>query len=111
MTFRSLMVHRIGIVTPAATVDAYGNTVDDWATATTVDTVGWVAQPGNDEDTADRDQQTRLWKLFAPDDTVITGHDRVTWQTLTFEVVGPPFRSWTPRGEHHIEADLKLVEG
>ena len=111
MTFRSLMVHDIEIVRAAAATDVYGNTTDNWATATTVDTVGWVTQRDNDEDTSDRDQQTRLWTLYVPADTDITGHDRVVWGDLTFDVVGPPHRAWTPRGEHHIEADLKLVEG
>ena len=111
MTFRSLMVHPISILRAAAAADVYGNTTDNWAGATAVDTYGWVTQETAGEDTADRDQQTRLWKLYAPADTDITGHDRVVWDTLTFDVVGPPHRAWTPRGEHHIEADLKLVEG
>ena len=109
------MVHPIEIVRAGTTTDAYGNTIDNWSSSTSVETVGWVTDrgvPGSPaENTRDRDQQTRLWKLYVPADTDITGHDRVVWYTLTFEVIGPPVRAWTPRGEHHVEADLRLVEG
>lgn len=27
------------------------------------------------------------------------------------EVVGPPHRSWTPTGEHHVEANARAVTG
>ena len=111
MTFQSLMVHEVQLLAAGSATDAYGNTTDDWAAATSTTVVGWVTQQTADEDTRDRDQQTRLWKIFLPADTEITGHDRVVWDALTFDVVGPPARVWTPRGEHHIEADIRLVEG
>lgn len=105
------MVRDITILRAAAATDVYGNTTDNWSAATSTAAVGWVTDRESGEDTRDRDQQTRLWKLYAPADTDVTGHDRVVCDSLTFEVVGPPARVWTPRGEHHVEADLRLVEG
>ena len=103
------------IVRAATTTDRYGNTVSDWedTTRTTVD--GWVAQTGTDEGVGDRQHVTSTWAVFLPAGTDLEPGDRVEWQGDTFEVHGRPNRARragrTRGGVHHVEAELRTVEG
>lgn len=111
MSLQALMVHDVTIVHAGTSTDRYGNIVKDWSTATTKVSKGWITQTAASEDVTDREAEIGTWTLFLPAETVVTGRDRVTWDGLTFEVVAPPRKAWTPRGEHHIEAQLRIVEG
>ena len=111
MSLQSLLVHDVTVVTPGSTTDRYGNTVADWATSTSTTVKGWITQSSGTENEDGRDAQIGEWRLFLPAGTVVDGHARVEWGGITFEVVGPPERAWTPRGEHHVEVQLRVVEG
>jgi hypothetical protein len=106
------MVHDVTVVHAGTTTDRYGNTVKDWTTASSSSTRGWVSRSSTVELTdGGREGQMSGWIAYLPVDTVVAGGDRVTWNGVTFEVDGPPNQAWTPRGPHHIEAQLRVVEG
>lgn len=111
MSLTSLMVHDVAILTAGTTTDRYGNLVLNWGTATSVSAKGWITQRPGSEDLLNRDAQIAEWVLFLEAGTPITGHDRVMWEGIMFEVAGPPQRAWTPRGEHHVEATLRAITG
>lgn len=111
MSFSGLLVHDIDIVTPAQTTDRYGDTVKDWAGATRTSTRGWISQRASSEVLGRREAGVTEWVLFIDADTPLTQFDRVEWDGLTFDVDGPPHPAWTPRGEHHVEAGLRIVAG
>lgn len=112
MSFTRLLVHTVTIRRAGSTADRYGATVKDWATATDTDVAGWVAQTSGIEiNDLGREGERSDWTAYFPVDTDVLGGDRIIWESTTFEVDGPPNRAWTPRGEHHVEARLKLVEG
>lgn len=112
MSLRSLLVHEVAILRPALGTNRYGDASKNWVAAVETETNGWVARRSESEDRAQgREAQLSEWVLMLDADTDIQGGDRVVWGTTTFEVDGPPNHAWTPRGEHHIEASLRLVEG
>lgn len=85
--------------------DDYGNPVAEWSDG--VSYPGRLEQRSGSELTVDRDTQVADWVLFLPPDAVISGDDRVTWDDMTFEVIGPPVVARAPRGPHHVEAALR----
>jgi hypothetical protein len=113
VSLTSLMVHDVTIVRAGSTTSRYGDTVRDWSTATETVTKGWVAQQDRSEDLDGREAQDRTFIVYLPASADVTGLDRVEWDGLTLEIVGPPRRAWSPklRGEHHVELDARLVTG
>lgn len=111
MSLTTLLAHDVTILTPGTTANRYGDSTPNWATATSVASKAWVSQRSSVEDLDHREAQVSGWVVFLPEDTAITGRDRVVWGSVTFEVDGPPNRAWTPRGEHHVEANLRVVDG
>lgn len=112
MSLRGLLVHDIVILRPALGTSRYGDASKDWVTATSTETNGWVARRNESEDrTQGREAQVSEWALYVDVDADIQAGDRVMWGTVVFEVDGPPNRAHSPRGEHHVEANLRLVEG
>jgi hypothetical protein len=115
MSLATLMVHDVTVVHAGMVVDPYGET-KDWAAATRTAVRGWVSRRSQLEDrTGGREAQVSEWVAYLPAGTAITGGDRVEWSGLpagtSFEVDGPPLPAATPRGPHHIEAQLRVVEG
>jgi hypothetical protein len=107
-----LLVRDVTIRRAGTSTDRYGASVKDWGAATTTVTTGWLAQASALEvNDLGREGQESFWTLTLPEGTDILGGDRVTVDSTTYEVDGPPNHAWTPRGEHHVEARLKLVEG
>lgn len=111
VSFDSLLTQTVTVLTAGSTTDRYGNTVPDWTAATTSTTKAWLSQRSRSEDEINRDAQVATWVAFLPADTTISGHSRLRWSGITFEIVGPPLPAYTPRGLHHYEADLRVVEG
>lgn len=111
MTFPTLLVHDVTILTAAEEIDRYGNTVKDWTAATSVVTKGWVSQRTQTEERERREAQVSDWILFLEPDETITGENRVSWAGITFEVDGPANPAWSPRGAHHLEVPLRVVAG
>jgi hypothetical protein len=115
MTLTSMMVHDVTVVHAATTTDAYGDQAKDWAAASRTATRGWVSQTSGSEVLDGREAQVSDWVVFLPARSHgRSGGDRIEWADLpavTFEVDGPPNPARTPRGPHHIEARLRVVEG
>lgn len=111
MTLASLMVHDVIVVRPTIVVDRYGNETKDWANPTRTTVKGWIARRSEREVLERREAQVADWIVYLPVGTALDGGDRVEWNGNTFEVSGPPNEAWTPRGPHHIEADLLSVQG
>lgn len=112
MSLANLLVHDVTIRRPGTTTDRYGANVKDWSAATDTDVDGWLAQTSAAEvNDLGREGERSDWTLYVPAGTDIEAGDRVIWGGTTFEVDGPPNRAWTPRGEHHVEARLKVVVG
>lgn len=111
MTLAGLLVHDVTVLTPAAEADRYGGTVKRWDTATSSTVKGWVSQQSRSENLDGREAQVSGWVLFLHPDATITGKDRVVWEGITFEVDGPPNPASSPRGLHHYEVPLRVVDG
>lgn len=111
MSLSSLMVHDVTVVHAATITDRYGNLTKDWTNPTRTTVRGWVARRSETEVVDGREAEVSDWVVFLPTGTVITGGDRVEWNGNVFEVNGPPNEAWTPRGPHHIEAQLSAVTG
>lgn len=106
-----LLAYDVVIVTPGEAVDRYGNVIKSWSSATRETVKGWVSLNSHDEDDTRREAQVSEWMAWFNPDTDITGADRIVWDGITFEVDGPPVKRRTPRGVHHIEVPLRVVEG
>ena len=104
-------IHDITISRAGTAAGRGDDVVKDWSAATSSSAKGWVAQASSDDvrDTRAGDESDYVVQCAATVD--LRPGDRVTWGSLTFDVVGRPNSAYTPRGEHHLEAQLKVVEG
>jgi hypothetical protein len=109
MGLANLFVHDVTLLRAEPTTDANGFTIKGDTVETAVR--GWVTQQSSTEVVDGREAQVSSWVAFLPADVDVVGVDRVTWSGVTFEVDGAPRRAWTPRGEHHVEVPLKVVDG
>lgn len=107
--------HLAVVITPASVADDYGNPVlsfdaDDGAVSTTV--AGWMQPVGSSESTgaADREALVRSYRWFGS--TELQGIERMVWDGLTLQVIGPSQRHEGRRGRlRHHAAELRIVEG
>lgn len=111
MSLESFLVRTVTIQTAATTVDRYNNTVADWTTPASSPTKAWVTQTGTLEDQDHRDAAVTTATVTLPAHTAVTAQDRIVIDGAVFEVVGEPNRRWTPRGEHHVEVDVRECAG
>lgn len=111
MSLATLLVHDVTVLTAATVTDRYGNAAKDWDTATEATVKGWVSQRSASEDRDHREAQVSDWVLFLHPDATVTGHNRIQWEGITFEVDGPANPAWSPRGLHHYEVPLRVVDG
>lgn len=111
VSYASLLVRDViltrGVVGAA---DRYGNATatfsgDDEAVK------GWLSQTSRTENLDGREAQIEETVLFLAAGSDVTGVDRVTIDSVSYMVDGPPRRAWTPRGEHHVELTLRQVTG
>lgn len=116
MVPQHLLVHEVTVIRPSERTDRYGNTVRDYdAPASATEVRAWMQQDRHREPAEDgRDLLTQRW-LMVTDHLDVHAFDRVQWDApsgrLVFEVEGPPAPMMTPRGAHHLEATLRIVEG
>lgn len=102
----------VTVVTPATGADRRGDAILSYGSdATRVAVRGWMQQQGQSETTGDRDLRVSSWRLFSDSTPGLDALARIEWDGRTFEVVGQPNHLASPRGYHHTEADLRLVEG
>lgn len=111
MSLATLMVRTVDVITAGSRTDAYGDTQPDWAAATEAHTTGWLAQQTSTENLDGRNSTSTTLVLTLPAATAITARDRVRIDGVVYELIGAPLSAWTPRGEHHIEAELGSVVG
>lgn len=107
-----LLPHTVTRVRPSTSTDGHGNTVYNYSSpASSTSITAWLQQEKPSEPISDgRQPLIREW-LMITNESDINGHDRITFGTLTFEVDGPAGPSYTPAGLHHLEVNLRLVEG
>jgi len=94
--------------------DDRGASVPDWGKPIETDEEGWLIQPMSAVEltAAGRQGVVTALKGFGPADSVITEHDRVVIDEITYEVDGSVehYASITGRLAH-VEVILKRVEG
>lgn len=109
MSLRSLLTQTVTVQTHTAGADdVFGNQADTFPSSRTYR--ARLEQTAEDEQVVDRDTLRTDWLLILPPEAQISGRDRVVADGVTFEVVGPPAVQRTPRGPHHIEARLTVVD-
>lgn len=108
-----MLVRDVTILRPAAFTDRYGDSIPDPDSATSTEVLGWLSQTSATEPTGPGRALVTLTTeiLFLPSGTDIEAHDRVEIDGQLYEVDGVPQSAWSPRGEHHIEANLRRVDG
>ena len=103
------LLRDVTLLKPVTTTDAYGATVHDTWTASTIR--ARVDQTSRGETTAaGRHGDVSEWLLVTPAATVAAS-DRIVDGGLTFEVVGRPWPAYGASAVDHYEATLRLVEG
>lgn len=63
------------------------------------------------EEMQSRDTITAEWQLLCKLDVDFESYDRILHGDKVYEVVGAPGIFGSPRGPHHIEANLRFIEG
>lgn len=102
--------HTVTVVRPAPP-DWQGDPSGD---PTLTEVTGCFMQPRTtvEQDTGMRHTVSGNWVLFMPGGVDIRASDRVRWQGAEYQVNGEPARYPGYLGvEHHIEVDLRKVEG
>lgn len=110
MSLAGLLCHEVTLLRPTTSTDRYGDTVKA-TTGRRVTSPARVVQQSRVEDHDGREARATGWLIYLPAGTDIVATDRVIWDGATFEVIGAPNRAPDRRTEHHVECDLRLVEG
>lgn len=110
MSFLKLLTQQATITprTRAEEPDAHGNR--GWEDGDPQTYPALLQQLSAEEQMQDRTEQAADWRLFLPPAAVVDGDSKVVVDGKPYEVVGPPDRLRTPRGEHHVEARLRSVD-
>lgn len=111
MSLAGLLCHEVTIVRPSTTTDRYGDAVKSATAGRRWTTAARVAQQSRIEDHDGREARVTDWLVYLPAGTDIVATDRLLWGVFVFEVIGVPNRAPDRRTEHHVECDLRLVEG
>jgi hypothetical protein len=96
-------------VATLGSTDRYGNPTTSATSSTDYD--AWIEPLSSMENVIDRDTRVSMWRVILPEDATISAVDTVTYDNQTFRVRGAPRTVVDALGDHHIEADLELVEG
>lgn len=78
-----------------ATVDQYNDPVPQSSAGTA--TVCWFHQEQRTDTTGLNDTQSERWTAYFPAGTTLDGHDRVSIDSVSYEVKGPPWEATNPR--------------
>lgn len=119
MIDEDLLPHVVDVTHPGRTTDGYDVEFDDWSpdAVTRAQVQAWLQQNTGSEDLDQRSAQIGEWLLIcnpvAVDGQPLTihGEDRLSWEGLAFEVIGPPGPAYDPNELHHFEVRLRAVEG
>lgn len=92
--------------------DEYGNPVLDYTNPSTVTLRGRLEQTSASEEIVDRDTRISDWRIFLHPTADVAALDRIQdADGRLFDVVGTPQPQRAPRGLHHLQVQLRLVEG
>lgn len=93
-------------VAHSGAADAYGNPTESTSSSVYL---GELQQIRRDEQTRDANIQGETWLLILEPDAVIDGGDRVTVNSLTYELDGPPWHARDPQTDEysHWEATVR----
>lgn len=113
-----LYLDDVTVVRAPTVRDRWDNDVPDWAAATRTVVSGVAVQPTSqvEDATGRRVALSTGWRLFTRPgvDVDLRAADRVEWKGLSLEVIGEVAR-WPhplrPGGVHHVEAELRRLEG
>lgn len=113
-----MLPHEVTKVRPvASTVDPAYGTVWDWGPAATRTVArAWLEQTSARESHQEnRSFYEQRWALVINDQD-LAADDRIEWAghpagAVVFRIEGTPEPAYTPRGPHHLEAQLRIVEG
>jgi len=111
MSLESMMTDTVVIRYPVFVTDSRGNLIKDWTNATEVTTKAWITQRDTVELFGNREGTSSNWFCFLLKEIVLDNQCRIVYDAMTFEIVGKPHKAKTPEALHHIEVELKLVEG
>lgn len=111
MSILRFFIHDVTVQRAATMAGRGADVVADWSNVEQSTIKGWMAQQSTGDSRPGRTGDTSSWLLQAPATADVRPGDRIVWRGLTFTVDGRPMPAWTPRGEHHVEVSLRLVEG
>lgn len=111
MSLAGLLVRDVTRLRAQLVTDSHGSEIKDWTNPDTITGKGWLAQRFHTEEGALREAEISTWHLTVYPNFDVQAHDRIVIDGQTFEVDGPPRPAWTPRGHHHTEVTLRIVEG
>jgi hypothetical protein len=115
MNLLRLMTQTVDVVRRSDdALDSFGDVTVTWAPPVPVRArveVETSSVPASESDGGDRDAQDHRRRLLCPADTAIGPYDRVVVDGQIFEVNGPPVIHRVPSGQHHLEAQLRWVQG
>lgn len=102
--------HTLTVLAAGTSTDSRGDEVLTFSESTVR---GWIQQIRRppEETLGDRDERVSRWTLLSTETPNLTALDRITWNEKAFQVDGQPDHLTTPRGYHHTEALLVLMEG
>lgn len=107
-----MLPHSIDILSPAQATDAYGNTVEDWATPTIRAVRAYVRPAPASETIADRNAVTAVWQVHT-NDLDVTALERVRFDGVVYAIDGQPL-TWRTKpggGRGHTKLLLRRVDG
>lgn len=111
MSLATIVVRPCTIQTGTSATDRYNNTITDWSSPTERASKVWFAQQSTIDDNDHRTATiTRGAATFLLEAALVAG-ERVVLDGVMYDVVGEPNYAPTPRGQHHIEAQLVAVVG
>lgn len=90
----------------AGAEDDYGNPADVFTSAGVWPCLRW--QGSGRENQQDRETEVDTSKVDFPPDAPVNGHSKVLLDGVMYQVVGPPVLHRTPRGPHHLTANLQV---
>ena len=111
MSILRFFIHDVTVQRATSMAGRGADVVADWSNVDEVSFRGWMTQQSTGDSRPGRTGDVSGWLLQAPAGVDVRPGDRVMWRGRTFSVEGNPMPAWTPRGEHHIEVSLRLVEG
>lgn len=112
MSYASLLVHTATIKRAATVTNDYGDSRPDWAAATSTTSPARFVQRSATEELGERDAEVSEWVAYLPAGVDLVATDRLEWGSYVFEVSGLPLAAVRRSADvHHIEAQLRLIEG